>query len=53
MLFYGMYGSTEFVSIYLRTYLSGIRQLQIAGGFPDPLIDHVPRLRQILKGIKV
>ena len=37
----------------IRTYLSGIRQLQIAGGFPDPLIDHMPKLRQVLKGIKV
>ena len=37
----------------IRTYLSGICQLQIAGGFPDPLIDHMPRLRQVLKGIKV
>ena len=37
----------------IRTYLLGIRQLQIAGGFPDPLIDHMPRLRQVLKGIKV
>ena len=37
----------------IRTYLSGIRQLQIAGGFPDPLTDHMPRLHQVLKGIKV
>ena len=37
----------------IRTYLLGIRQMHIAGGFPDPLIDHMPRLRQVLKGIKV
>ena len=37
----------------IRMYLSGICQLQIASGFPDPLTDHMPRLRQILKGIKV
>ena len=37
----------------IRTYLSGIRQSQIAAGLPDPLIDHMPRLRQVLKGIKV
>ena len=37
----------------IRTYLSGIRQMHIAGGFPDPVIDHMPRLHQILKGIKV
>ena len=35
------------------TYLSGIHQLQIASGHSDPHIDHMPRLRQILKGIKV
>jgi len=37
----------------IRTYLSGVRQLQIAVGFPDPHIDRMPRLSQILKGIKV
>ena len=37
----------------IRTYLSGIRQVRITGGFPDPLIDHMPRLHQILKGIKL
>ena len=37
----------------LRTYLSGVRQLQIAYGWNDPSIDHMPRLRQVLKGIKI
>ena len=37
----------------IRTYLSGIRQVQIAHGFQDPAIDQMPRLRQILKGVKV
>ena len=37
----------------IRTYLSGIRQLQIAHGFEDPKIDQMPCLRQILKGVKV
>ena len=37
----------------IRTYLSGIHQLHITGGFPGPLIDHMPRLHQVLKGIKV
>ena len=27
--------------------------MHIAGGFPDPLIHHTPRLHQVLKGIKV
>jgi len=33
--------------------LSGVRQLQIATGFPDPHIDQMPQLSQVLKGIKV
>jgi len=37
----------------IRTYLSGVRQLQIAAGFKDPHIDRMPRLSQVLKGIKV
>ena len=37
----------------IRTYLSGVRQLQIAYGWNDPGIDHMPRLRQVLKGIKI
>ena len=37
----------------IRTHLSGVRQLQIAHGFTDPAIDQIPRLRQILKGVKV
>ena len=36
----------------IKTYLPGVRQLQIAHGFPDTTIDHMPRLRQILKGVK-
>ena len=34
-------------------YLSGICQMHISGGFPNPLIDHMPILCQVLKGIKV
>ena len=37
----------------IRTYLSGVRQLQISHGFRDPNISQMPCLRQILKGIKV
>lgn len=37
----------------IKTYLSGIRQVQIALGFPD--VDHqaMPRLRQVLKGVQM
>ena len=37
----------------IRTYLSGVRQLQISHSFKDPRIDQMPRLQQILKGVKV
>ena len=37
----------------IRTYQLGIHQSHIVGGFPGPLIYHMPRLHQVLKGIKV
>ena len=37
----------------IRTYLSRVRQLQIAHGFPDLGFDKMPKLRQILKGFQV
>ena len=37
----------------IRTYLSGVRQLQISHGFPELSLDKMPRLRQILKGVQV
>ena len=37
----------------IRTYLSGVRQIQIAAGYSDPLIDQMPRLCQVIKGIRV
>ena len=37
----------------IRTYLSGIPQIHIAAGYPDPSINQMPRLRQIIKGIRV
>ena len=37
----------------IRTYQSGIRRMHIADGFPDPLIDYMPRFLQVLKGIKI
>ena len=46
-------GQEGLASSTIRTYLSGIRQIQIAAGFPNLLIDHMPRLRQVLKDIRV
>ena len=37
----------------IRTYLSGVRQLQIAHGFKDFNFDALPRLRQIIKGVQM
>ena len=37
----------------IRTYLSGVRQVQIAAGYPDPSIVQMPRLHQVIKGIRV
>ena len=36
----------------IKTYLSGVRQLQIVHGGNDPCIDKIPRLQQILRGVK-
>ena len=37
----------------VKTYLSGVRQVQVAMGFGDPNVGQMPRLRQILRGIAV
>ena len=37
----------------IKTYLSGIRQTQISLGLPDPHVESLPRLQQIIRGIKV
>ena len=34
-------------------YISGVRQLQISHGFPDPKVQAMPHLQQILKGVWV
>ena len=37
----------------IRTYLAGVRQMQIAGSHPDPRISLMPRLRQVLRGVEI
>ena len=37
----------------IRTYISGIRQLQIAHGLPEPKLDSMPRLCQVLRGVQL
>lgn len=37
----------------IKTYLSGVRQLQISMGLPEPQMQSMPRLRQVLKGVQV
>ena len=52
VLFFCLFGSTRSCSFYIiRTYLLGIRQLQIAQGLPKPRTESMPRLCQILRGI--
>ena len=37
----------------IKTYLSGVRQVQIGGGLPDPNLHAMPRLRQVLRGVEI
>ena len=37
----------------MKSHLSGVRQLQVAHGWNDPGINLMPRLCQLLKGIKI
>ena len=37
----------------IKTYLSGVRQVQLALGFADPRLSAMPRLQQILRGVRV
>ena len=36
----------------IRSYLSGLRFLQVSSGFPDPCIGSLPRLEYVLRGIR-
>ena len=46
-------GQQGLTAATIRTYLAGVRQLQIAGGHPDPRISLMPRLRQVLRGVEI
>ena len=46
-------GQEGLTSSTIQTYVSDICQIQIAAGFLDLLIDHMPWLHQVFKGIKV
>ena len=37
----------------IQTYTSGIMQLQIAHGLPEPKVDSMPCLRQVLHGVQL
>ena len=37
----------------IRTYISGIRQLQIAHGLPEPKVDSMPPLHKVLHGVQL
>ena len=36
----------------IKTYLSGVRQVQISLGLPEPAFSNMPRLRQVLRGVQ-
>ena len=46
-------GQQGLTAATIRTYLAGVRQMQIAGGHPDPRISLMPRLRQVLRGVEI
>ena len=37
----------------LKVYLSAIRQLHLQQGIPPPVVASMPRLQQVLRGIKI
>ena len=37
----------------IKTYLSGVRQIQISHGFNEPRMDSMSKLHQVIKGVKV
>lgn len=37
----------------MKAYLSGVRQLQISLGYPEPAVQAMPRLRQIIRGVQI
>ena len=45
-------GEQGLMASSIRGYLSAVRQLQIRAGLPDPEVGKMPRLQQILKGVK-
>ena len=55
MLLHRMFGTTGPSQLHkqARIYLSGVCQIQIAAIFLDPQIDHMPQLRQVIKGTRV
>lgn len=46
-------GQDGLASTSIKTYLSGIRQVQISHGFPEPHVGSMPRLQQVMRGVRV
>ena len=36
----------------IKAYLSAVRHLQIANKYPDPIMNSMPRLEQVMRGVK-
>ena len=51
--FTACFGQQGLAQSAICTYISGIRQLQIAHGLPEPKVDTIPQLRQVLRGLKI
>lgn len=46
-------GQEGLANATIKTYLSGLRQVQITHGFPEPHLASMPRLQQLLRGVRV
>ena len=46
-------GQQVLADFTIHIYLSGVRQFQIAHGYKDFNYEHIPRLCQILKGVRI
>ena len=52
MLFVACLGQQGLAPTTIKTYLSGVHQMQIATGYPDINLPLQPRLHQVLKGVE-
>ena len=51
-MFVSYLADSQLAHATIKSYLSAVRHLQISHGFPDPHIGDMPRLEQVMRGIK-